>query len=95
MHLNSIDQQQSREHVTCSMKEKLAKDPRLAKYLIPNFALGCRRMTPGSGYLQALTRDNVEVITESAACFTEDGIVDASGNEIKAEVVICATGFET
>lgn len=95
MHLNSTDQKQSREYIAFSMKQKLEKDPRLAKHLVPNFALGCRRMTPGSDYLQSLTRNNVEVITESATSFTEDGIVDATGNETKAEVIICATGFET
>lgn len=77
------------------MKEKLANNPRLAKHLVPEFALGCRRMTPGSGYLQSLTRDNVEVITESAISVTADGIIDASGNETKVEAIICATGFET
>lgn len=77
------------------MKEKLANDPRLAKHLVPDYALGCRRMTPGSDYLQALTCDNVEVVTDSATAFTEDGIIDGSGKETKVEVIICATGFET
>ena len=95
MHLNSIDQKQSREYVASSMKEKLANDPRLARHLVPEFALGCRRMTPGSDYLQSLTRNNVEVVMNSATSFTEDGIIDASGSETKAEVIICATGFET
>lgn len=95
MHLNSVDQKQSREYVAASMREKLGNDSVLAKHLIPDFALGCRRMTPGSDYLQSLTRNNVEVITSSAVSVTEDGIIDESGKETKADVIICATGFET
>jgi cation diffusion facilitator CzcD-associated flavoprotein CzcO len=76
------------------MAEQLGHDPRLTKAMTPKFALGCRRMTPGSDYLQSLTKENVEVITESVAKFTEHGIVDESGNEHKADVVICATGFD-
>jgi cation diffusion facilitator CzcD-associated flavoprotein CzcO len=94
MHLNSVDQKTSREFVAASMKEKLGNNPRLIDCLVPNFALGCRRMTPGSDYLQSLTRENVEVITSSATALTEDGIIDESGKETKVDVIICATGFE-
>lgn len=94
MHLNSVDQKNSREFVATSMKDKLGNNPRLVETLVPNFALGCRRMTPGSDYLQSLTRSNVEVITSSATALTEDGIIDESGKETKADVIICATGFE-
>jgi cation diffusion facilitator CzcD-associated flavoprotein CzcO len=52
-------------------------------------------MTPGSGYLQSLTKPNVHVVTESAVRITEDGVVDESGNEHKVDVIICATGFDT
>ncbi|KAE9362544.1 FAD/NAD(P)-binding domain-containing protein [Stipitochalara longipes BDJ] len=93
MHLDSVDQKLSRAYVQKSMEEQLEHDPLLTKQLIPNFALGCRRMTPGSDYLSSLRRPNVEVITQSATEFTKDGIVDALGNERKVDVIICATGF--
>ena len=51
-------------------------------------------MTPGSDYLQSLTRSNVEVITDSATRFTDNGVIDESGRETKVDVIICATGFE-
>jgi cation diffusion facilitator CzcD-associated flavoprotein CzcO len=93
MHNKSQDQKASRDLVADIMAEQLGHDPRLTSKLTPNFALGCRRMTPGSGYLQSLKKENVEVITESVVKFTEDGIVDESENEHKVDVVICATGF--
>lgn len=76
------------------MADQLGHDPRLTKAMTPNFGVGCRRMTPGSGYLQSLRKDNVQVVTESAVRITEDGVVDESGTEHKVDVLICATGFD-
>jgi cation diffusion facilitator CzcD-associated flavoprotein CzcO len=95
MHLKSKDQAASRDLVAGTMKEKLNNDPYLTKHMVPEFALGCRRMTPGSGYLESLTRSNVEVVTEEVVRLTEDEVVDALGTEHKVDVVVCATGFDT
>ncbi|KAL3442780.1 FAD/NAD(P)-binding domain-containing protein [Aspergillus insuetus] len=95
MHLHSTDQKVSREYVARDMRQKLGDDPLLTKHLIPDYALGCRRMTPGSDYLQSLRRDNVQAITRFATRFTSDGIIDDSGKETKVDVIICATGFHT
>ena len=43
------------------MKRKLAAKPELHNKLLSTFAVGCRRPTPGSGYLEALASDNCEV----------------------------------
>lgn len=94
MHLHSKDQKQSRDLIHDLMAQKLGDD-RLTKKMVPEFALGCRRMTPGSGYLESLSKENVETIHQSAVRFTETGIVDESGVEHQVDVVICATGFDT
>ncbi len=94
MHRTSKDQKVSRELVADIMREQLGNDAFLTKKMIPNFDLGCRRMTPGSGYLQSLRKDNVQVVTESVVKLTKDGLVDESGTEHKVDVVICATGFD-
>jgi cation diffusion facilitator CzcD-associated flavoprotein CzcO len=94
MHNKSKDQKASRDLVANIMADQLGHDDRLTKKMTPEFALGCRRMTPGSGYLQSLTKENVEVVTESVTKLTEDGVVDESGKEHKVDVVICATGFD-
>ncbi|MCU7707514.1 hypothetical protein, partial [Streptomyces albidoflavus] len=54
MHLHSKDQQNSRGLIRDLMYEKLGHDDGLTKKMVPDFALGCRRMTPGSGYLESL-----------------------------------------
>ncbi|OAQ63671.1 monooxygenase [Pochonia chlamydosporia 170] len=94
MHLHSKDQKNSRELIAGIMRDKL-NDEKLAKKMIPEFALGCRRMTPGSGYLESLSKENVKVVHESVMRLTETGVVDESGVEHKVDVVICATGFDT
>ena len=95
MHLKAKDQKVSRDLVADIMSEQLGHDPVLTKHMIPSFALGCRRMTPGSGYLQSLRAENVEVVQSSAVRLTETGLVDESGVEREVDVVICATGFDT
>jgi cation diffusion facilitator CzcD-associated flavoprotein CzcO len=77
------------------MKDRLNNDPTLTNHMVPGFALGCRRMTPGTGYLQSLTKPNVQVIAQDAIRFTEKGVVDASGVEHECDAVVCATGFNT
>ncbi|KAH8897975.1 FAD/NAD(P)-binding domain-containing protein [Thozetella sp. PMI_491] len=94
LHVNSNDQKNSRELIANLMKQKLGNE-KLAAKLVPDFALGCRRMTPGSGYLESLSKDNVEVVHQGVARFTEKGVVDAEGVEHQVDAVICATGFET
>lgn len=74
-----------------TMKKSLAKKPDLAATLIPSFGVGCRRLTPGVGYLEALTEDNVDVITQDITNVTADSLVAADGKERKVDAIICAT----
>ena len=76
------------------MREKLGNDPRLVSKLVPEFALGCRRITPSSDYLHSLTRENVKVMTKAAIEITEDGILDQNDSHTKVNVIIYATGFD-
>jgi cation diffusion facilitator CzcD-associated flavoprotein CzcO len=87
MHLHSPDQQSSRELVAGIMRDRI-NDEKLSAQLIPDFSLGCRRMTPGSGYLESLTRDNVHVVHESVVRMTERGVIDAAGMEHEVDVVV-------
>ena len=74
------------------MKRRLKNDPRLVNAIIPkDFNVGCRRPTPGNGYLEALLEDNVTVYTEMFQRFTEKGFIDAEGQEVEVDVVVCAT----
>lgn len=76
------------------MTEKLQNEY-LEKVLIPNWHVGCRRLTPGVGYLEALGKPNVETIHGEITAITEKGVLCANGNERSLDVLICATGFNT
>ncbi|KAF7895667.1 uncharacterized protein EAF01_009629 [Botrytis porri] len=74
------------------MAERLKKKPELLDAIVPDFAPNCRRLTPGPGYLEALTEENVSFIQTPIDRFTEKGIVTIDGVERKVDAVICSTG---
>ncbi|KAL3430652.1 putative sterigmatocystin biosynthesis monooxygenase stcW [Aspergillus tetrazonus] len=72
----------------------IIKDDRLAKGFTPTFGFGCRRITPGDPYMQAIQQANVDVHFTAVASCTEDGVVGADGIERKVDTIICASGFD-
>lgn len=76
------------------MRRKLEKKPEVYESLVPNFPPGCRRLTPGPGYLEALVEDNVTFFGAGVQRVTENGIVDSNGVFHKLDAIICATGFD-
>ena len=78
------------------MRNKLSNDQRLCDNIIPqNFAVGCRRATPGNGYLEALAGSKTTCFTQNIGCITPKGFRDAQGVEYEVDTIICATGFDT
>ena len=69
------------------------KDETLRKKVTPAYKVGCKRILLSNEYYQALTRANVEVITDSIKEVTSNGIVTANGEERKMDAIILATGF--
>jgi cation diffusion facilitator CzcD-associated flavoprotein CzcO len=68
-------------------------DPELRRKLTPDYRLGCKRVLISSDYYPALTRPNVEVITEAIAGVRGDAVVTADGKARTADVIILGTGF--
>ncbi|KAK3336560.1 hypothetical protein B0T19DRAFT_437312 [Cercophora scortea] len=85
----------AQKKVTEYMTAMLCGDERLCKALIPTFPLGCRRLTPGHSYLQALTKPNVDVKLGGIRRFVPEGIELESGEILKVDAIVCATGFDT
>lgn len=75
------------------MRTRLA-DPILEERLIPKFSVGCRRLTPGVKYLEALKKDNMKLIMSKIAEITPTGCKCEDGNEHSFDVLVCATGFD-
>jgi cation diffusion facilitator CzcD-associated flavoprotein CzcO len=74
------------------MADRLKHNHRLIDAIVPTkFIVGCRRPTPGNGYLEALNESNVEVYTQMFREVTEKGFIDHEGNEVEVDVFVCAT----
>ncbi|KAJ4377228.1 hypothetical protein N0V83_000051 [Neocucurbitaria cava] len=77
------------------MKKRAAKKPELLDGLIPDFAPNCRRLTPGPGYLESLTEDNVDLVKTPIKRFTATGIETVDGKTYDFDAIFCATGANT
>jgi cation diffusion facilitator CzcD-associated flavoprotein CzcO len=65
------------------------------KCCVEKFAVGCRRLTPGKGYLEALVKPNVEVIGCGISKVVPEGVVTEDGQFVKLDALVTATGFDT
>lgn len=66
---------------------------KLKEFIIPTWSVGCRRVSPADGYLEALVSDNVTPVFGEIDRVTEHGVV-VKGEERKVDILICATGFQ-
>ena len=89
----SREQVELREKLENNMKA-LIKDPELQELLIPKFEVGCRRLSPGEPYLQALQSPKVTPIFGDIEAIRPEGLV-AGGKVRPADTIILATGFDT
>lgn len=76
------------------MKASVLKDPELEQRIMPKFRAGCRRITPGDGYLEALQKPNCRDSWEPILRVTEGGIQTETGVE-EFDLIVCATGFDS
>ncbi|KAJ4252917.1 hypothetical protein NW762_010823 [Fusarium torreyae] len=83
-------QDRAKEYMTLALEG----DKKLCDAIIPDFPLGCRRLTPGTGYLEALKRPNVRVVLDSITKVVPEGFETSTGEIIKVDAIICATGFD-
>ncbi|KAK0730810.1 hypothetical protein B0H67DRAFT_474490 [Lasiosphaeris hirsuta] len=92
--LGSPMQTEFQAYYRTAMEQTLSSRPDLIKTIIPTFAPGCRRLTPGTGFLDSLLQPNVDVIHDGVASIGASSVILTSGREIAdLDVLICATGF--
>ncbi len=68
-------------------------DAALRARLTPSYALGCKRPAVSNTYLRTFTRDHVDLLTDTIARITPDGVQTADGTERPVDTLILATGF--
>ena len=95
LHQDTPEQAAAVKFSTEDMTRRLGKGNPLIDVLIPDFAVGCRRPSPGNGYLEALGQENVHVVTGKEIARVEPkGIILETDELIEVDVIICATGFD-
>jgi cation diffusion facilitator CzcD-associated flavoprotein CzcO len=86
----------AKKFATEQMSARLGGDADLVDKLIPKtFNVGCRRPTPGNGFLEALVRPNVTAFTQGIKKITARGVMNEDGTEHEVDTIVCATGFNT
>jgi hypothetical protein len=70
----------------------IVKDKNLLAKLLPNYPIGCRRITPSPNFLQLIQEPHVDFCTDSIEKISKMGVVTLSGFK-ECEVLILATGF--
>ncbi|KAH8906172.1 FAD/NAD(P)-binding domain-containing protein [Coniochaeta sp. PMI_546] len=84
-----------RKNITEEMHRRIGPGhEKLKEFIIPKWSPGCRRISPGDGYLEALVKPNVECVFGPLKCIEPEGIVTEDGELHKVDILVCATGFK-
>lgn len=76
------------------IREQVDGRPDLMQELIPDYAPMVRRPVVDNGWYKALTRENVELVTDGVARLTRTGIETADGEHRDFDIVVLATGYD-
>ena len=74
--------------------QRWVRDPQLQAKLSPDYPLGCKRILMSNNYFQALTQENVSVITEDVRAIGADAVETADGQHWPVDAIIFGTGFQ-
>jgi hypothetical protein len=73
-------------HAAAQMAEKLDHRPELCNKLIPKWELGCRRITPGPGYLESFLEPNCHLTDSPTTRVSDHAIHTADGEAYECDV---------
>lgn len=92
--LHTKEHEAVREACIRTMAERLNGDQQWIDKLTPDFAPGCKRLTPAPGYLEALQHAKVTYFDDPISYMSENGVVGQDGVERQIDIAILDTGFE-
>jgi cation diffusion facilitator CzcD-associated flavoprotein CzcO len=69
------------------------RDTEVRARLTPTDPIGCKRILLSNDYYDAVTRPNVEVVTDAITAITPDGLVTGDGRRHRVDAIILGTGF--
>jgi cation diffusion facilitator CzcD-associated flavoprotein CzcO len=74
--------------------DRCIADPQLRRKLVPEHALGCKRVLKSDDYYSTLAREDVELVVEPIERIGDWKIVTADSIERPIDTIILATGFK-
>lgn len=83
-----------REFLTGYIADQVGGRQDLIDALVPDYPPMTRRPVVDNNWYRALVRDNVELVADSVASFTEDAIITGDGRRVEADFVVAAVGFD-
>jgi cation diffusion facilitator CzcD-associated flavoprotein CzcO len=63
-------------------------------FIVPTFPLGCKRRIFDPDYLDALNRNNVDLLNQGIQEITETGIISSGRVKDDFDIIVLATGFQ-
>jgi 4-hydroxyacetophenone monooxygenase len=84
-----------RRYFTRYMADELGARADLLEKVVPSYPPFGKRMLLDNGWFTALTRDNVELVTDRIARVEPTGVATEGGTLHEADALVLATGFET
>jgi cation diffusion facilitator CzcD-associated flavoprotein CzcO len=75
--------------------QKAVKDEKLRARLTPDYPPGCKRILLSNDYLQLVQREDVRLIADRPVRINANTLITGSGEEIEADILVFATGFQT
>jgi cation diffusion facilitator CzcD-associated flavoprotein CzcO len=73
--------------------DRSIRDPALRARLVPDYAIGCKRILQSNTWYRALAKPHVNVV-DSVAEVQGNAVIARDGTRCEADVIIFATGFE-
>jgi cation diffusion facilitator CzcD-associated flavoprotein CzcO len=73
--------------------EKQVADPALREKLVPDYAIGCKRILLSNDWYPAISAPNAELVTDPIARVEGNAVVTADGARRELDTIILATGF--
>ncbi len=84
----------AREVFTQWIADQVGEDRDLLAKVVPDYVcLGKRTLQDNGSWLGALTRDDVDLVTDPIAAITPTGVRTEAGEEYPVDVIVYATGF--
>ncbi len=71
------------------------QSPDLQEKLLPDFAVGCKRILLSGEWYKTLQLPNVSLDSSGAAALSGNEVISGDGSRFSADAVIFATGFES